>query len=57
VFHGTESRLVNLSFQYAVLGFFYLPGAGTAIGIFPINDPSFNQFVSAVANVSVGVSG
>ena len=55
MFHGTESHLVNLCFQYPVLGFFNLPGAGTAIGIFPINDPSFNQFVSAVANVSVSV--
>jgi hypothetical protein len=32
---------------------FQLPGGGNAIGIFPINDPSFNQFRSAVANASI----
>src|SRR6516162_6098825 len=49
--HGSESETVRLNFQYPVLGFFNLVGAGTAIGIFPMNDPSFNQFRSAVANV------
>jgi hypothetical protein len=38
---------------YPVLGFFNKPGGGTAIGIVPLNDPTFNQFRSAVTNVSL----
>ena len=53
MFHGTESHLVNLCFQYPVLGFFNVPAGGTAIGILPINFPPSNQFRSAVANASL----
>jgi hypothetical protein len=47
--HGTEEHLVDLDFQYPLLGCFDVSGIATAIGILPIGP----EFRSAVANASL----